>query len=273
MDYQEADRRPDLDSIEELNYISTVEEDAVIDAHIEELRAWGYGSIMHAHDLHQLFWEFSRRGVILDKLFRVAVVECIDDETLYTRFLGMARHYNGWAQKQKEALDRDQKGLRRELAELKSENETLRRNYSASKEKVGRLSNEIAALRQAARPRSEGEQINALRHELRKEYNIRLQEQRHKARPDRTVGKTMLRQLRTPATRLFEAFDLTEEDDAREYVGWFRLGSRKINTATLRCITERYGEENIRKFLDLAAEYNREWEASHQGEQEKEDDD
>lgn len=91
--------RVDLDSIEELNYISTIEEDAVIDAHIEELREWGYGSISHIHDLQQLFWDFTRRGIVLDKLFRVAVVECIEEETLYTKFLGMAKHYNGWAQK------------------------------------------------------------------------------------------------------------------------------------------------------------------------------
>ena len=89
--------RVDLDTIEELNYISTIEEDAVIDAHIEELREWGYGSISHIHDLQQLFWDFTRRGIVLDKLFRVAVVECIEEETLYTKFLGMAKHYNGWA--------------------------------------------------------------------------------------------------------------------------------------------------------------------------------
>ena len=49
-------QHPDLDSIEELNYISTVEEDEIIDAHIETLRQWGYGSISHVNDLHQLFW-------------------------------------------------------------------------------------------------------------------------------------------------------------------------------------------------------------------------
>lgn len=55
--------RIDLDSIEELNYISTIEEDAVIDAHIEELREWGYGSIAHIHELQQLFWDLTRRGI------------------------------------------------------------------------------------------------------------------------------------------------------------------------------------------------------------------
>lgn len=262
--------RPDLDSIEELNYISSVEEDEVIDAHIEELRAWGYGSIAHVHDLHQLFWEFTRKGIVLDKLFRVAVVECIDEEPLYTKFLGMAKRYNGWAQKQKDTAAKEQKELKKELAEKTSTIEMLRKNLQESQADVGKLKNEIVALRLDAKPKKEGVQIGELRHELKKEYNVKLQELRRKVKPDKQVCRAVLNELKTPCSRFFESFDLTQEEDVKEYIEWFRLGGRKVNIPTQKIIADRYGEDNIQLFMAHVGQYNAEWEASHQ--QEAEDD-
>lgn len=256
-------QQPDLDSIEELNYISTVEEDEVIDRHIDTLREWGYGSISHVHDLHQLFWEFNLRGIILDKLFRVAVVECIDEEPLYTKFLGMAKRYNGWAQKQKNAMAKENKDYKKELAEKDSVIEMVRKNYRESQEKIAKLNNEIVALKLAAKPKSEVAQISELRRELKKEYNIKLQEQRQISKPDKLVGRAFIQQLMSPGTRLFESFDLTKSDDIKEYIDWFRMAGRKINLLTQRIIMERYGEENLKSFLSQAALYNEEWESSH----------
>lgn len=256
-------QQPDLDSIEELNYISTYEEDAVIDAHIEELRQWGYGSITHAHDLHQLFWEFTRRDIVLDKLFRVAVVECIDEEPLYTKFLGMAKRYNGWAQKQKNIVAKENKDYKKELAEKDSVIEMVRKNYRESQEKIAKLNNEIVALKLAASPKSEGAQISELRKELKKEYNIKLQEHRQISKPDKLVGRAFIRELKAPGTRLFECFDLTQPDDINEYIDWFRLAGRKINLPTQRIIIELYGQENIKSFLSQVALYNEEWETNH----------
>ena len=115
----------DLDSIEELNFIATVEEDAKIDAYITQLREWGYGSIREVNDLHQLFWELSQRNLVLDKLFRVAVVECIDEEPLYLKFLGMAKHYNGWKQQSIDKFGQQIKTLRKELNEQREENNSI----------------------------------------------------------------------------------------------------------------------------------------------------
>lgn len=271
MKTRQSYQQPDLDSIEELNYISTVEEDAIIDAHIEELREWGYGNITHAHDLHQLFWEFTRRGIILDKLFRVAVVECIDEEPLYTKFLGMAKRYNGWAQRQLETTAKEQRDFKKELAEKDSVIEMVRKNFRESQETIGKLKNEIVALKMSAKPKSEAEQISALRHELKKEYNIKLQELRTQTKPDKVVGKAFIRELMSPGTKLFEAYDLTKEEDIKEYIDWFRLGGRKINLPTQRIIAERYGEENLASFMTKVSAYNQEWESTHQHAIEQED--
>lgn len=251
--------QPDLDSIEELNYISTLEEDAVIDAHIEELRKWGYGSITHVHDLHQLFWEFARRGIILDKLFRVAVVECIDEEPLYTKFLGMAKHYNGWAQRQKKVEALDQKDLKKTIAEKNEQIETVRKNYREAMATIGKQNNEIIVLKQAAKQKSEGALIFALRHELKKEYNIKLNEMRHKDKPYKLVGRALVEGLMNPCSRFFETFDFTKEKDVKEYIAWFRMADRKINTSTLKIITDQYGEVELSHFLAKVTAHNEEW--------------
>lgn len=271
--YEQTDyTRVDLDTVEELNYISTVEEDEVIDAHIETLREWGYGSIAHVHDLHQLFWELTRRGVILDKLFRVAVVECIDDDSLYMKFLGMAKHYNGWAQKHKSTLAKENKQYKHALAERDSVIEMVRQKLRESQKTVGQLNSEIAVLKIAARPKSESAQMAELRQELKKEYNIKLQERLAKGKPDRQVGRALLRLLKNPDNRFFEAFDLTEEEDVKEYIEWFRLGKKKINMPTQRMIADCYEESRLQTFYALCAQYNEEWEANHQGEDAEEED-
>ena len=260
----------DLDSIEELNYISTIEEDAIIDTHIEKLREWGYGSIKHPHDLQQLFWEFSRRGVLLDKLFRVAVVECIDEESLYTKFLGMAKHYNRWANKQN-GVAIGQQDITKELAKKDSLIEKYHRKFQESQERVSQLNNEIASLKRDLKPKSEGAQIVALRKELKKMYNIELQEMRHKEKPNKMVGKAMMKELRHPESRIFKSFDFTREEDVRDYIEWFKLSRRKIIAPIQRAVLEQHGPDKLETFMSLVNEYNSEWEASHQKENDQED--
>lgn len=264
--------RVDLDTIEELNYISTIEEDAVIDAHIEELREWGYGSISHIHDLQQLFWDFTRRGIILDKLFRVAVVECIEEETLYTKFLGMAKHYNGWAQKHLCEEGKANKELKKTIAEKDSVITKVRQRLRESQENVGKLKNEIKVLQREV-SKSDGAKMNDLRHELRKEYNVKVQEKLLKTKPDKLIGKAFMRLLKNTNSRHFRSFDLTKEQDVREYIQWFRIGNRKINMPTQRKITEIYGEDKLSVFYAFVSKYNAEWEATHQGEDGEEETD
>lgn len=269
MDYRYSNGRADLDSIEELNYISTIEEDAVIDADIEQLREWGFGSITHAHDLHLLFWELTRRGIILDKLFRVAVVECIEEEPLYTKFLGMAKRYNGWAQRQKDIKAQTEKDMKKELAEKESVIEMVRKNYRDAMDRIGRLNNEIAALKLKAKPQSEGAQVSALRHEIKKEYSQKLSEERRKVKPVKIVGRDLIRELQNTESRFFRSFNLTKEEDVMEYIEWFRKGDRKINTETQRGIIDYYASKDLRHFNKLMAAYNEEWAARHCGEHEE----
>ncbi len=257
----------DLDSIEELNFIATVEEDAKIDAYITQLREWGYGSIREVNDLHQLFWELSQRNLVLDKLFRVAVVECIDEEPLYLKFLGMAKHYNGWKQQSIDKFGQQIKTLRKELNEQREENNSIHELFRKLQSENVKLKMEMLQMK----PKSEGAQVNELRHELKKQYNLELAEIRAKHKPDKLIRQALLNDLCNPCSKMFNAFDLTREEDCQDYIQWFRKAGRKINNPTLRDIEQRYEGHDLGTFHSLVETYNAEWAAHHQGQSEEEE--
>ena len=258
----------DLDSIEELNYIATIEEDAKIDTYIAQLREWGYGSIREVNDLHQLFWELSQRNLVLDKLFRVAVVECIDEEPLYLKFLGMAKHYNGWKQQSIDKYGQQIRSLKKDINDQKQENNNIIELLRKVQSENVKLKNEL--LQQ--KPKSEGAQVNELRHELKKQYNLSLTEIRAKHKPDKLIRQALLNDLCNPCSKLFNAYDLTREEDIKEYIQWFRTAGRKINNPTLALINQRYEGQDIALFLSLVETYNAEWAARHQGQSDEEED-
>lgn len=257
----------DLDSIEELNYISTIEEDEIIDKHIDKLREWGYGSIMHVNDLHQLFWEFTRREIILDKLFRVAVVECIDEEPLYTKFLGMAKRYNGWAQKQMNLEGRQRKLNNIELAEKMVQIKDLNESLKIANANIAKLEKEKKELVRAQKPRKPEAIENELRQELKKEYSKKLTEVRQKCKGYKNLSRFVINSLMNPCSRFFESFDLTKEQDVDDYIEIFRIANRKVNFPTQKTIIEQYGGESaIPYFLTCVQEYNEFWEQNNQEE-------
>ena len=255
-DYQQ----PDLDNIEELNYISTIEEDEIIDAHIEKLRQWGYGSLRHVNDLHQLFWELTRRGVVCDKLFRVAVVECIEEEPLYTKFLGMAKRYNGWSQKLSNAEGRAEKETRRKLHDKEAEVKTLTASLNQANDKIAKLE---AELKKAQKPKTNGAVENELRQQIKKEYNKKLQEAKSKSKFTKQTTKALILELKNPCSRFYESFDLTKEQDVDDYLMWFKRADRKVNVPTLNILIQQYGEENVPYLTAQANAYNEEWAKTH----------
>lgn len=264
-------QQPDLDSIDELNYISTVEEDAIIDAHIVKLREWGYGSLSHVNDLHQLFWEITRRGIICDKLFRVAVVECIEEEPLYTKFLGMAKRYNGWSQR----LTREEKSetshFKKKLAEKVAEVKELKECLDVANANISRLETELKSMQKSPKAQSEAAIENALRAQLKKEYSKKLMELRAKTKNYKITSKALVSALCNPCSTIFGAFDFTQENDVDEYVDWFQMAGRKINTATQKIIIDQYKDGSIPYFVKRVTEYNKLWEQSHIGEEVEDD--
>ena len=262
--------QPDLDSIEELNYISTVEEDEIIDAHIEKLRQWGYGSLRHVNDLHQLFWELTRRNVVCDKLFRVAVVECIEEEPLYTKFLGMAKHYNGWFQKLNNAEGRVEKETRKKLFDKEAEVRTLTASLNKANEKIAKLE---ADLKKAQKPKSNGAIENELRQQIKKEYNKKLQETKSKQKFSKQTSKALILELKNPCSRFFESFDLTREKDVDDYLIWFKRADRKVNVHALETLIQQNGEETVPYLISQANTYNEEWAKTHLTNSEDEEND
>ena len=265
------EQRSDLDSIEELNYPATPEEDVQIDAYVRQLQDKGLGSITHPHDLHLLFWDLSHRQELCNKMMRVAVGECIDDESLYTKFLGMARRYNGWMQKNITFANAAKKQLTEELRKKEAEKKDLLMNLADAISTIDRLKKEKETLRKAQKPPKESAVENALRQELKKEYNQQLQAMRIKDKPSKETARALILELSNPCSRFFETFDFSKQKDADEYIDWFRRAGRKVKEPLLRIIAEQYADRNIEYFLTHARKYNEvEWTLKHSGESEEE---
>ncbi|MCR5395140.1 MAG: hypothetical protein K6E86_07085 [Bacteroidales bacterium] len=260
-------RKPvDLNTIEELNYISTLEEDAVINAFIDQLRSWGYGSINQMADLQALLWTLAQRGIPLTKLNRVAVVECIEREPLYLPFLAMARHYNNWLQGHHQRLQSEADALRQQLSQTqqqldqaKKETEQGQQQLMDARLEMVKLKHEMTELKLKAKPQRESAQVHQLRYELKREYNLQLTEWHNKHRPAKRVYQQMMHELVNPCSPICCAYDLTQEEDAKAYIEWFRIAQRKINNPTMKVLRSRYEGQDISAFEQLVELYNQEW--------------
>ena len=248
-----------LDLIEELNYISTLEEDAIINAFIEQLRGWGFGSIKTMPQLHELFWLFSQEGITLSKLQRVAVVECIDTEALYVPFLNLAKQYNRWKTPQLQHRQDEVEKLNKTLTKANKDMDDMRQKMIDAHNEIVKLKNEMELLRRKVKPQSEGAQVQALRCELKKEYTQQLNTWHKRSRPAKQVLRQLMHELCNPCSALANAYDLTIEADAKAYIEWFRLAQRKINNPTLTTLRSRYEGQDITDFERLVDAYNEEW--------------
>lgn len=264
-----------LDTIEELNYISTLEEDAVINAFIDRLRAWGYGSINQMADLQALFWTLARRDIALSKLERVAVVECIDREPLYLPFLSMARRYNSWLNEQRKQRLAEANNLQQQLNQARQQAEQAQQKTDQTKQllqearqEIVSLKQEMVTLRQKAKPQRESAQVHQLRYDLKREYNLQLTEWHNKHRPAKRVYQQLMHELVNPCSPICCAYDLTQEEDAKAYIEWFRIAQRKINNPTMKVLRSRYEGQDISAFEQLVELHNQEW----NGKEEEEED-
>ena len=249
----------DLDSIEELNYISTYEEDSVINEFIDKLREWGFGSINEMKDLNELFWFLANKGVLLSKLNRVAVVECIEQESLYVPFLKMARHFNYCMMNHQKKQKTEVTALSRQVEQANQNTEDVKRKLLDVRMENVTLKQEITKLKLQMKPQSESAQVNNLRHELKREYNKQLEEVRRKHRPAKLLRVKLLRELTNPDSAVCSAYDLTLAEDADAYIEWFRIAHRKINNPTMKEIREHYEGQDISAFEERVEKYNLEW--------------
>ena len=249
----------DLDSIEELNYISTYEEDAVINDFIDKLREWGFGSINDMKEVNELFWFLANKGLLLSKLYRVAVVECIEQESLYVPFLKMSRHFNFYMMNHQKKQKTEVTALNRQVEQANQNTEEVRKKLLDVRMENVTLKQEITKLKLQIKPQSESAQVNNLRHELKREYNQQLEAVRRKNRPSKQLRIKLLHELMNPDSAVFSAYDLTLDFDAEAYIEWFRVAHRKINNPTMVKIREHYEGRDLSIFEEMVEKYNLEW--------------
>lgn len=250
---------PDLDSIEELSYKPTPEEDKKIDANVKELQDMGFGQIVNEHDLIQLFWELARQGRLCDKLMRIAIIECIAEDSLYLKVLGMAKHYNWWTNQKREDVAKAVREENKAFVEVQKQMADVRKELKETRKALEQMKKENHDLRKQADPKAVE---NEIRSKLKKEF---WQEWNLKYRYERRTFKSLLYGLMNHCGPLFRRYDFQNEVDVDEYIGWYRMMNRKITKDTIKDIKKRYIDEDlIRYFLEHAKAYNAEWQTAQQ---------
>lgn len=118
--------------------------------------------------------------------------------------------------------------------------------------------------------------FNQLRHDLRKEYNQKLNEIRQQAACGNRTSKRLKKLLTNPYSSITQTYDLTSEDGVKNYIDWFFLMDAKITNPLLKALVAKLGgEENSQLLIEKVKEHNAWWLARHPNVEEtkSEDDD
>lgn len=113
----------------------------------------------------------------------------------------------------------------------------------------------------------EGNAIKDLRRELneatfgqKKEFKRKLNEERQKMASFKKVTKRMHKFLTTPDSRIAQQFDLTKENDIREFLSWFEDMGRKVSNPVIKKFSQRLEDNEL--FIQMCSEHNKKYEES-----------
>ena len=256
-------RSYDFSQIPELNYATTPEEETQIEQYKQEIIKMGYKSFEVANDFHPFFWELGRKGLICTMTMRIAVIDMTPNLQIIPVFLGMAKRYNGWIQHTINEEVFGGKQARWELVEIEKRNQkitTLENKLKEKNDELVKSRGEVGHLQKEIRSMYSKEELNHLRNELKKEHNKNLAELRSRIRATSKTAAQFMKMLQNPESRIFQAYDLTSEEDIRKYIVWYQLMKREIKDKVLDRIKGAYPDDGyIDAFLEAARKYNEEW--------------
>jgi len=136
---------------------------------------------------------------------------------------------------------------------------------------LAKCQGEISRLQKLTRSLCTQDDLNRLRHEMK----VERRELKKRSRGSRLTACEFMQMLRNPESKFFKAYDLTNEEDIRKYIAWFKIMKYEIRENVLEKIKGAYPEDgSIDAFLEAARKYNEEWQnkfISEEDEVEEED--
>lgn len=219
----------------------------VAEEDVKTLKDMGYPQISSIHAMAQLFWAFASYRQPIGKRMKNAILSITVDEEAADYLDSYIRFYNRFIQERIEAdafPNDNEKAIKALNVKHQTELNTLAKKYRKELEESKKKHKDETAT-------------------LNRNHQADLHDKLHKSKEKLTAYKAVVKKFRTrihnPNGKLQLSFDLTDEDDIREFISWFKVEHRKVKNQLVKSIEKiRYADnpEALDLFKSMVEEYN-----------------
>lgn len=246
--YENEDLEPFLEEIPEPELqkgdlsvgLEVTEED------IKALKDMGYQQISSVHAMAQLFWAFASYRIPIGKLMKNAILSITVDEEAADYLNSYSHFYNRFIQEkiEKKSLPGDVKEIEKLGKKHQCEINALNKKHQ----------DELKQLKKHFK--EEKAELNRMHQE---DLHDKLLKSKTKAKKFGAVVKKFRQELLSPQGKFRQTYDLTKEEDIKDFISWFSVIHKKVKNQTVKNIIKMTfveDEEKAALFKRMVEEYN-----------------
>lgn len=209
---------------------------------VKALEKMGYKQISSIHAMTQLFWSFASYRQPIGKLMKNAILSITVDEEVADYLNSYCKFYNRFIQAKLESdtLPRDLKEEKKHQGELKE----LNKKHQTELEE---------------RARKHKKAITELNKKHQKDLHDKIVKYKVKIKEDEAIIEQFRNLLINPCSKINQTYDLTNEEDIRKFISWFRIVHKKIRNHTIKDIVRKRFDDNeasAELFKRMVDDYN-----------------
>jgi len=246
--YDEEDLVPFLseEPVSKLSKGALSAELEVTEEDVKLLKQMGYKQISSVQAMMQLFWNFASNRIPIGKLMKNAILSITVDEEAADYLTSYFRFYNRFIQERIEnnAFPSEEKVIKelnkKHQAELLQLSQRHQKELNDCKKKYK-------------------EETATLNKKHQEDLQNKLQKTKDKAKKYGTVVRKFRQELLNPHGKFHQTYDLTKEEDIKDFISWFSVIHRKIKNQTVKNIvkmTFSEDEDKAELFKRMVDEYN-----------------
>ncbi len=210
----------------------------VVEEDVKVLKKMGFRQISSVQAMMQVFWGFASQRQIITRSMKNAILSITVDEEAADFLESYIHFYNSFMQPKIED------GA-----------------WPVDEDRVKKYENQIRELN--GRHQVELEKQNKKHKEETARRNIKHQEElkiaRGKTKEYKKIIDKVRKKVKNPNSKVFQAYDFTDENEIKDFISWFRVLNKKVKNATVRCILAKRFEDNpddAELFKRMVEEYN-----------------
>ncbi len=213
---------------------------------VKLLKQMGYKQISSVQAMMQLFWNFASNRIPISKLMKNAILSITVDEEAADYLTSYFRFYNRFIQEriESEAFPSEEKVIKelnkKHQAELLQISKKQQQELNEYKKKYK-------------------EETTALNRKHQEDLKNKVQKSKDKAKKYGTVVRKFRQELLNPHGKFHKTYDLTKEEDIKDFISWFSIIHRKIKNQTVKNIvkmTFSEDEDKAELFKRMVDDYN-----------------